>query len=160
MLHSMHPIYGMLCPSAPFTFRSKSVIEQIVGLGVNESYRYSDMVVICEPLSIKAYVSVPLMVMVVSLECPTSLSKRLYDGLGLSWRFSSVCPSTRTPSRFPTASLLYWSPFDCYVPYFDSICLDYIFYHLAALLDSSMAVFVLAAPLIVYPSQIIFSLCY
>ena len=80
MLHSMHPIYGMLCPSAPFTFRSKSVIEQIVGLGVNESYRYSDMVVICEPLSIKAYVSVPLMVMVVSLECPTSLSKRLYRG--------------------------------------------------------------------------------
>ena len=100
------------------------------------------------------------MVMEVSLECQTSLSKRLYDGLGLSWRLSSVCPSMRTPSSFPTDSLLYLSPFDCYVPYFDSICLDYIYYHLAALLDSSMAVFVLAAPLIVYPSHIFVSLCY
>ena len=118
------------------------------------------MVVICEPLSIKAYVSIPFMVMDVSLECPTSLSKRLYDGLGLSWRLSSVCSSTRTQSSFPTASLLYLSPFGCYFPYFYSICLDNVYYHLTAILNSSMAVFVLVAPLIVYPSQIIFSLCY
>ena len=53
MLHSMHPICGMLCPSAPSTLRSKSAIGLIVGLGVNVSYRSYDMLVICEPLATK-----------------------------------------------------------------------------------------------------------
>ena len=116
----MHPIYCMLCPPAPSTLRSKSVIGKIVGLGVDELYRYSDIVVICEPLSIKAYASMPFMVMVVSLECPTSLSKKLNDGLGLSWHLSLVCPSMRMLSSFPTVSFLCFYPLDYYLPFFDS----------------------------------------
>ena len=41
-----------------------------------------------------------------SLEWPTSLSNKL-NLVGLCWRLSPVCPSTETPSSFPTSSGCY-----------------------------------------------------
>ena len=58
----MHPIYAMPCPPAPLTLRSKAIICYIVVLGVNVLYRSSDTAVICDPRLLKAYFSIPFMV--------------------------------------------------------------------------------------------------
>ena len=73
-------------------------------------YKSSVIVVMDEPLSINAYVSVPLIVMLDSLEWPISLSKKLCL-TGLGWRLSPVCPSTETPSSFPNGIWKFYYPF-------------------------------------------------
>ena len=64
--------------------------------------------VIIDPLSTNAFVSLPLNVMVVSLEWPTSLSNN-FPGLGLVRRLSPVCPSTETPSSLKECLLVWFS---------------------------------------------------